>query len=42
MSADGTKRRPAQSIAAGRAAPDGPSGSSGVIEDNREARADGQ
>ena len=42
MSAKGTKRRLAQSIAAGATAPDGPSGSSGLTEDNREARAEGQ
>ena len=42
MSAKGTKRRLAQSIAAGATAPGGPSGSRGLMEDNREARADGQ
>jgi hypothetical protein len=42
MSAKGTKRRLAQSIAAGTTAPGGPRGSSGLMEGNREARADGQ
>ena len=38
MSAEGTKCRPAQSIAAGTTAPGGPSGISVLMAGNREAR----